>query len=249
MRIDIVTLFPEIFTAITDFGVTARAHKQGLWALHTHNPRQFATDVHRSVDDRPYGGGPGMVMMAQPLIDAVSAIKQVRGFAPVVLLSPVGRPFDQTRAASLAASKGAIFVCGRYEGVDQRFIDDYVDEQWSLGDFVLSGGEIAALAMLDAAVRLIPGALNHGDSVVQDSFQASLSGMLDSPHYTRPEVLGSTRVPEVLTGGNHALIAKWRRQQSLRLTATARPDLIIAARAGNLLTAADEAFLLSLLSA
>jgi len=252
MRIDAITLFPDMFSVVRDAGVTGRAHKQGIWSLHTWNPRDFTTDTHRTVDDRPYGGGPGMVMMAEPLIQAVSAIhedrsRQQQSDAPVVLLSPTGKPFTQSFANALATSSaGVTFVCGRYEGIDQRFIDQHVDEQWSLGDFVLSGGEIAAIAMIDAAVRLMPGTLNHGDSFLQDSFQDSLSGLLDSPHYTRPETLDGVVVPEVLMSGNHAHIARWRREQSLKLTHEKRPELIKQARARGLLTVADEQFLIAL---
>ncbi len=286
MRIDLVTLFPEMFSVVRDLGVTGRAHGSQLWSLHTHSPRDYTEDVHRTVDDRPYGGGPGMVMMAEPLTRALSAIRQQRDTqepatrepaiqeqatqeqdtrepvtqeqatqdqdtreqAPVVLLSPIGKPFDQAQAKRLAQSAGAIFICGRYEGVDQRFIDQHVDEQWSLGDFVLSGGEIAALAMIDAAVRLLPGALNHDQSSAQDSFQESLSGLLDSPHYTRPENLNGQTVPAVLLSGNHAHIARWRREQSLAITFTKRPDLIEQARARGLLTKADERYLLTLVA-
>ena len=269
MRIDLVTLFPEMFSVVRDLGVTGRAHGNQLWSLHTHSPRDYTEDVHRTVDDRPYGGGPGMVMMAEPLTRALSAIRTQRDTqdhagqerakqeqakqeqatqdqAPVVLLSPIGKPFDQAQAQRLAQSSGAIFICGRYEGVDQRFIDQHVDEQWSLGDFVLSGGEIAALAMIDAAVRLLPGALNHGQSSAQDSFQESLSGLLDSPHYTRPENLNGQSVPAVLLSGNHANIARWRREQSLAITLANRPDLLEQARARGLLTKADERYLLTL---
>lgn len=293
MRIDVITLFPDIFSVVRDAGVTGRAHAQGLWNLHAWNPREFTHDVHRTVDDRPYGGGPGMVMMAEPLRQAVHTIQAARAQKestphalnhktltqdvpraeiradtdpdtdpdaqadstanikpkskpPVILLSPAGKRFSQSQAATLAASEGAIFVCGRYEGIDQRFIDECVDEQWSLGDFVLSGGEIAALAMIDSAVRLIPGALNHGDSCLQDSFQDSISGLLDSPHYTRPESLDGQVVPPVLLSGNHAHIARWRREQSLVLTAKQRPDLLQQAREKGLLTKADEKFLASL---
>jgi tRNA (guanine37-N1)-methyltransferase len=282
MRIDLVTLFPEIFGVVRDLGVTGRAHGNQLWSLHAHNPRDYTEDVHRTVDDRPYGGGPGMVMMAEPLTHALSAIRTQRAMqdhagqeqaardthdqdahdqatqdrdthdqatqdqAPVVLLSPIGKPFDQAQAKRLAQSSGAIFICGRYEGVDQRFIDEHVDEQWSLGDFVLSGGEIAALAMIDAAVRLLPGTLNHGQSSAQDSFQESLSGLLDSPHYTRPENLNGQAVPAVLLSGNHANIARWRREQSLAITLANRPDLLEQARAHGLLTKADERYLLTL---
>ena len=262
MRIDLVTLFPEMFSVVRDLGVTGRAHGNQLWSLHTHSPRNYTEDVHRTVDDRPYGGGPGMVMVAEPLARALSAIRKQRDTqgqtaheqvsqeqAPVVLLSPIGKPFDQAQAQRLAHSSGAIFICGRYEGVDQRFIDQHVDEQWSLGDFVLSGGEIAALAMIDAAVRLLPGALNHGQSSAQDSFQDSLSGLLDSPHYTRPENLNGQSVPAVLLSGNHAHIARWRREQSLAITLAKRPDLIERARARGLLTKADELYLLALTAA
>lgn len=255
MRIDAITLFPDMFGVVRDAGVTGRAHKQKIWSLHTWNPRDFTTDTHRTVDDRPYGGGPGMVMMAEPLSKTVLAIRADRANnhlpdAPVVLLSPVGRPFDQGCASRLAASAaGVTFVCGRYEGVDQRFVDQYVDEQWSLGDFVLSGGEIAAIAMIDAAVRLMPGTLNHGESAVQDSFQESLSGLLDSPHYTRPEVLeASAPIPSVLMSGNHAHIARWRREQSLMLTQQNRPELITKARNRGLLSVVDERYLAALLS-
>jgi len=250
MRIDVITLFPDIFSVVRDSGVTGRAHAQGLWDLRAWNPREYTQDAHRTVDDRPYGGGPGMVMMAEPLHQAVSAIRSDRATdssrAPVILLSPAGRRFSQTQAASLATSVGAIFVCGRYEGVDQRFVDAQVDEQWSLGDFVLSGGEIAALAMIDAAVRLIPGALHHGESALQDSFQESISGLLDSPHYTRPEDLGGQIVPPVLLSGNHAHIARWRREQSLLITAKHRPDLIDQARHKGLLSKSDEQYLAGL---
>lgn len=260
MRIDVITLFPDMFGVVRDAGVTGRAHQQGIWKLNAWNPRDFTHDIHRTVDDRPYGGGPGMVMLAEPLKQTLLAIQEDRDSgltpptessvtakkAPVILLSPVGLRFSQAEAARLGDSQGAIFVCGRYEGIDQRFIDDYVDEQWSLGDFVLSGGEIAALAMIDAAVRLMPGVLNHGDSSLQDSFQASISGLLDSPHYTRPEVLWGQSVPAVLMSGNHAHIARWRREQSLALTAKNRPDLLAMARKHGLLTTLDEKFLASL---
>ena len=251
MRIDAITLFPDMFGVVRDAGVTGRAHGQGLWSLHTWNPRDFTHDVHRTVDDRPYGGGPGMVMMAEPLTQAVASIRRARATqslpgAQVVLLSPTGEQFTQRRASALAQSSGAIVVCGRYEGIDQRFIDNQVDEQWSLGDFVLSGGELAALAVIDAAVRLLPGALNHGESSLQDSFQDTLSGLLDSPHFTRPETYNGERVPAVLMSGNHAQIARWRREQSLRLTSQNRPDLIEQARAQGLLGPLDEKFLASL---
>ncbi len=248
MRIDVVTLFPDVFSIVTEAGVTGRAHGQGRWQLRAWNPRDFTEDVHRTVDDRPYGGGPGMVMMAGPLSRAVAAAQAERnqqGVDParVVLLAPGGKRFDQGMAEMLSRSSGVVMVCGRYEGVDQRWIDREVDEQWSLGDFVLSGGELAAIPMIDAAARLIPGVLNHGESSVQDSFQASLSGLLDSPHFTRPEIYEGQRVPDVLLSGNHANIAQWRRQQSLLMTARWRPDLIAQAREAGSLTASDERFL------
>lgn len=254
MRFDVVTLFPEMFAAVRDLGVTGRAHAQGRWALQTWNPRDYTTDVHRTVDDRPYGGGPGMVMMAAPLDKAVAAIRAAHQAAglprlPVALLSPAGRRFDQAAAAELAAGPGRIFICGRYEGVDQRFIDRSVDEQWSLGDFVLSGGELAAMAMMDACVRLLPGVLNDSDSAQQDSFHPSLGGLLDSPHYTRPEVYEGMAVPAELLSGHHAQIARWRRKRSLELTWLRRPDLIERARAQGLLDREDERHLATLAQA
>ncbi|MEB3099803.1 tRNA (guanosine(37)-N1)-methyltransferase TrmD [Achromobacter sp. D10] len=251
MRIDVVTLFPEMFGVVRDLGVTGRAHAQGRWSLHAWNPRDFTHDVHRTVDDRPYGGGPGMVMMAGPLEAAVNAAQDARaalglGRAPVALLAPVGRRYDQAGAESLAASEGIILICGRYEGVDQRFIARCVTHEISLGDFVLSGGEIAALAVIDAAVRLLPGVLNDGESALQDSFNDALSGLLDSPHYTRPEVYEGEPVPAPLLSGHHANIARWRRERSLELTTARRPELIDAAREKGVLTQADERFLAAL---
>ncbi|MVW72226.1 tRNA (guanosine(37)-N1)-methyltransferase TrmD [Bordetella sp. 15P40C-2] len=251
MRFDVVTLFPDMFGTVRDLGVTGRAHTQGRWALKAWNPRDFTQDVHRTVDDRPYGGGPGMVMMAAPLEAAVAAAQAERaeqgaGLAPVILLSPTGRRYDQAAAQSLADSPGAILICGRYEGIDQRFIDRCVTDEISLGDFVLSGGEIAALAVIDAAIRLLPGVLNDGDSALQDSFNDTLSGLLDSPHYTRPEVYDGQSVPAELLSGHHANIARWRREQSLRITAARRPDLLERARAQGWLTRADERFLATL---
>lgn len=251
MRFDVITLFPELFTAVSDSGVTGRAHRQGIWSVNTWNPRSYTTDVHHTVDDRPYGGGPGMVMLSQPLEHALLAARshqQAQGLPPlpVILMSPVGRRFDQAAAQSLAATPGAILLCGRYEGIDQRFIDQYVDDELSLGDFVLSGGEIAAMAIMDAVVRLLPEVLHTADSAIQDSFQPSLSGLLDSPHYTRPELFNGVPVPSVLSSGHHKNIARWRREASLALTARRRPDLIEAARQKGWLTNEDEAFLRTL---
>lgn len=250
MRFDVISLFPDMFSVVRDLGVTGRAHRQSRWALGLWNPRDFTYDAHRTVDDRPYGGGPGMVMLAEPLEQAVDAAQAARDdtAAPVILMSPTGRRFDQAMAQTLADSPGAIMVCGRYEGVDQRFIDRRVTHEVSLGDFVLSGGEIAALAIIDATIRLLPGVLNAADSALQDSFNASVSGLLDSPHYTRPEVYQGVAVPDPLLSGHHAHIAQWRRQQSLALTFARRPDLIEQARVRGDLTRADEAFLASLIA-
>lgn len=251
MRIDVITLFPEIFSVVRDLGVTGRAHRQAIWQLKTWNPRVYTSDIHQTVDDRPYGGGPGMVMLAEPLKRAVQDIRQDRQQenalpAKVVLLSPTGKPFNQHKAQELANSGGVTFVCGRYEGIDQRFIDHYVDEEISLGDFVLSGGEIAALAMIDAAVRLLPSVLNDAASALQDSFHESLSGLLDSPHYTRPEVFEGESVPDILLSGHHKNISTWRRQMSLKLTLERRPELIVQARRQGLLSPDDEKFLKTL---
>lgn len=251
MRFDVLTLFPDMFSVVRDLGVTGRAHTQGRWALHAWNPRDYTHDVHRTVDDRPYGGGPGMVMMPGPLEETLQAVQAQRvsgglASAPVILMSPTGRRFDQAAAQQLAGSPGAVLICGRYEGLDQRFIDRCVTDEISLGDFVLSGGELAALAVIDATVRLMPGVLNDDASAVQDSFNPALSGLLDSPHYTRPEVYEGVTVPAELLSGHHANIARWRREQSLRLTAQRRPDLLDAARRQGLLTPADERFLRAL---
>jgi len=247
LRFDVITLFPEFFALLRDLGITGRANANGLWRLQTWNPRDYVFDAHKTVDDRPYGGGPGMVMLAQPLIDALEAARAQRDDQPpVILLAPGGKTFNQPMAAALSASSGAIFVCGRYEGIDQRFIDNHVDDQWSIGDFVLSGGELALVPMLDAAIRLLPGAMGQPASHDQDSFQPSLSGLLDSPHYTRPEEFQGESIPAVLKSGHHERIARWRREQSLRITALERPDLIQKARQLGWLTPADEAFLVGL---
>ena len=247
MRFDVITLFPELFGPFLSHGITRRAFETRqvdvrLWQL-----RDFADGNYRRVDDRPFGGGPGMVMMADPLYRCWQTIRADRNEAqpaPTVLFSPIGQRLSHPVVAGLSGGPGAVLLCGRYEGMDQRFVDACVDVQLSLGDFVLSGGEIAAIAMIDAAVRLLPGALHHGDSSLQDSFQDSLSGLLDSPHYTRPESLeGADPIPPVLLSGNHANIAKWRRQQSLMVTAKHRPDLISRARENGLLSRDDERFL------
>lgn len=251
MRFDVVTLFPEMFTPLTDNGVNARARHKQIWDLHCWNPRDYTHDVHRTVDDRPYGGGPGMVMLAEPLdkaVDEALVARQSQSLtqSPVVLMSPTGRRFTQAIAQEWAESDGAILICGRYEGIDQRFIDARVTDEISIGDFVLSGGEIAALTIMDSVIRLLPGVLNDKHSAVYDSFHPGLDGLLDSPHYTRPEIYNNQAIPEVLKSGNHKNIDRWRREQSLRLTAQRRPDLIIRARKQGLLDKKDEAFLAGL---
>jgi tRNA (guanine37-N1)-methyltransferase len=213
-----------------------------LWQL-----RDFAEGNYRRVDDRPFGGGPGMVMLAEPLGRCLAAVKADRAdAAPVVLFSPIGQRLDHAGVERWSASAGAILLCGRYEGIDQRFIDAHVDVQLSLGDFVLSGGEIAAMALLDAVARLQPGVLNDAGSHQEDSFNPALDGLLDCPHYTRPEEWNGLKVPEALMSGHHARIADWRRQQRLAITAKHRPDLIAAARQAGRLTRADEDFLRTL---
>ena len=249
MRFDVITLFPELFAAPLTQGVTRRAFTDGkvevrLWPL-----RDYAGDPHRRVDDRPYGGGPGMVMLVEPLERALAAIRLARAephrAAPLVHFTPTGRRLDQRAVETFAAGTGAILLCGRYEGIDQRFIDRHVDLELSLGDFVLSGGELPALALLDAVARLQDGVLGDPESHRQDSFS---DGLLDCPHYSRPELLaGETgAVPETLLCGNHAAIALWRRERALELTARRRPDLIAAARGAGRLSALDERYLATL---
>ncbi len=247
MRFDVLTLFPELFAPLLTSGITRRAYESGQVDVHLHNPRDFAEGNYRRVDDRPFGGGPGMVMLAEPLARCLQQAQAQRGTrAPVVLFSPLGRPLDHAAVERWAASEGAVLVCGRYEGIDQRFIDAHVDEQVSLGDFVLSGGEIAAMALLDAVARLQPGVLGDADSHAQDSFNPALDGLLDCPHYTRPENWEGRAVPEALLSGHHAQIERWRREQRLALTASLRPELIAQARAAGRLSRQDEAFLASL---
>ncbi len=223
MRFDVITLFPELFEIATRHGVTGRAVQRGLVELTLRNPREYTHDRHRTVDDRPYGGGPGMVMMVQPLRDAIHAARTQAPDSRVIYLSPQGRRLDQAGAAELAARPGVILVAGRYEGVDQRLIDREVDEEWSIGDYVLSGGELAAMVMMDAVIRLLPGVLGHEQSAAQDSFAA---GLLDHPHYTRPEEYEGVAVPPVLLQGDHAAIRRWRLKQALGRTWLERPDLL-----------------------
>ena len=241
MRFDVITLFPELFSPFLTSGITRRAYESGQVDVKFTNPRDHAQGNYRRIDDRSYGGGPGMVMMAEPLAQCITAIRAARtDSAPVILFSPIGKPLNHTAVARLSASDGAVLVCGRYEGLDQRFIDEFVDEQMSLGDFVLSGGEIAAMALLDAVARLQPGVLGDEGSHKEDSFNPELDGLLDCPHYTRPEEWHGVAVPSVLLSGHHINIARWRRDQRLRLTAQRRADLIILARQEGRLTLEDE---------
>ncbi|MEY2656046.1 MAG: hypothetical protein RLZZ524_3074 [Pseudomonadota bacterium] len=244
MRFDVLTLFPELFEPFLRHGVTRRAYESRqvdvrLWQL-----RDFAEDAYRRVDDRPYGGGPGMVMLVEPLERALAAVRADQPERlPVIHFSPAGVPMTQARVRRLAEGPGAVLLCGRYEGIDHRFIERHVDEEISLGDFVLSGGELPALALLDAVTRLQPGVLNDAASHQQDSHS---DGLLDCPHYSRPEKLGDApadAVPEVLLSGHHGRIARWRREQQLLITARRRPDMIDAARAVGALSAADERWL------
>ena len=228
LHFDVVTIFPEMFEAVTRHGITRRALEEGGFDFRAWNPRDFVSDPHRTVDDRPYGGGPGMVMLPGPLedcIDAAVARQEAAGVErpPVVLLSPQGERFTDAVARRMAQSQGLVLVAGRYEGVDERLIRRRVDREISIGDYVTSGGELPAMVMLDAIVRLLPGSLNDAGSAAQDSFS---DGLLDWPHYTRPERWQGERVPEVLLSGNHAAIAKWRRKQALARTMARRPDLL-----------------------
>ncbi|MDG6777447.1 tRNA (guanosine(37)-N1)-methyltransferase TrmD [Thiomicrorhabdus sp. zzn3] len=224
MRFDVITLFPEMFSALTESGVSRRALQSGLYELKTWNPRQFTHDKHKTVDDRPYGGGPGMVMMYQPLKETLDAIRQQSLEKPhVVYLSPQGRPLTQNKVESLSQKEQIVLLCGRYEGVDERLLTSEVDEEISIGDFVVSGGELPAMMLMDAVIRLIPGALGHNQSAEQDSFS---DGLLDCPHYTRPEVVDGMAVPSVLLEGNHAKIEAWRQAQKLERTRQRRPDLL-----------------------
>lgn len=267
MRFDVLTLFPMLFEPFTQVGVARRAfvgdvagNVAPLIDLNYWSPRDFTDDNYHRVDDRPFGGGPGMVMLAEPMLKTLRAIRDDQTSkgtpaTPVILFSPTGKPFTQARARTMAESAGAVLVCGRYEGIDQRWIDGCVDEELSLGDFVLSGGELAAMVVLDAVARLLPGVLHDAASHQQDSFS---NGLLDCPHYSRPEVLpteladqmprpAAAQVPPVLMSGHHAQIALWRRQQQLALTHARRPDLVDVLRAAGQLSREDEHFLQSLL--
>ncbi len=248
MQFDVISLFPEMFAALTQSGVTRRAFEQKRWGLSLWNPRDFTTDNHRTVDDRPYGGGPGMVMLAKPLEAAIGAARERQAALAlpvprVVFMSPQGKPLTHDRVMQLKNEPGLVLLCGRYEAVDQRLLERCVDEEISLGDFVLSGGELPAMALMDAVVRQLPGVLNDDASALEDSF---VNGLLDAPHYTRPDSYEGVGVPPVLMGGNHAEILKWRRQRMLEATAAKRPDLLAKARDAGLLSRADEQFLAGL---
>jgi tRNA (guanine37-N1)-methyltransferase len=227
MRFDVITLFPALFDALLDFGITGRAMDRGLFSFKAWNPRDFATDNYRTVDDRPYGGGPGMVMLAEPLdaaMDAIEAELQQKNAMPhVIYFTPRGRPLDHPKVIELASRPALTLIAGRYEGVDERFLRRRVHEEISLGDFVLSGGEIPALAVMDAVIRHLPGSLNNAESALQESF---VDGLLDAPCYTRPEVYREEAVPQALMSGNHKAIERWRLAQRLKLTAERRPDLL-----------------------
>ena len=240
MRFDVITLFPELVQAVTSSGVVGRAEKSKLIELHCWNPRDYTTDVHRTVDDRPYGGGPGMVMKPDSLVSAIRDIKAKNAdeniSTKVIYLSPQGKTVNQLAAKEMSQEEGLILLCGRYEGVDERVLELEVDEEWSLGDYVLSGGELGAMVLIDAVTRLLPGALGHRDSAEQDSFS---DGLLDCPHYTRPEVFEGKSIPDVLKSGDHQRIARWRRQQSLGRTLLRRPELL----KGNILNEEDKKLL------
>ena len=232
MRFDVISLLPEMFDALSKYGITARAFENKLASLQLWNPRDFTTDNHKTVDDRPYGGGPGMVMLIEPLEKAINAAKKIAGEqvkagskVKVIHLSPSGKPLTHEKVMQLSREKSLILLASRYEGVDQRLIDSLVDEEISIGDYVLSGGEIPAMALMDALIRQLPGVLGDKDSAVEDSF---VDGLLDCPHYTRPEEYAGQVVPEVLLSGNHAKIKAWRLKQSLAITRAKRPDLLAA---------------------
>jgi tRNA (guanine37-N1)-methyltransferase len=224
MRIDVITLFPESLEGLTGLGVTGRAIREGRVELKTWNPRDWATDRHRTVDDRSYGGGPGMVMAIEPLSSTIHEVRKAQaGKTCVSLMSPQGRKLDQAGIDELAGRQGLILVCGRYEGIDERVIETEIDEEWSIGDYVISGGELAAAVIIDAVTRLLPGVLGDEQSAVEDSF---VDGLLDHPHYTRPELVGEKAVPQVLLSGDHEAIRRWRRKQALGRTWQRRPDLL-----------------------
>lgn len=223
MRFDVVSLFPDLFRILAGHGVTARALQRGIAELHLWNPRDYTQDLHRTVDDRPYGGGPGMVMKVEPLRAAIQDVRSAAPESRVAYLTPQGRTLDQRAVAEIAAKPGWILIAGRYEGIDERLVERYVDEEWSIGDYVVSGGELPAMVVMDAVIRLLPGALGHADSAREDSH---VDGLLDCPHYTRPEEIAGACVPGVLLSGDHGAIERWRLQQALGRTWLRRPDLL-----------------------
>jgi len=227
LRIDVITLFPELVQGVVEHGVVGRAADKGLIDLHLWNPREYSTDRHRTVDDRPYGGGPGMLMKVEPLQACIDAVKQQSPEARLIYLSPKGRLLKQQLLNQAIQHNNLILLCGRYEGVDERLIESYVDEEWSIGDYVISGGELAAMVCIDAMTRQIPGALGHEDSAQLDSFS---EGLLDCPHYTRPETINGMKVPDVLLNGHHQQILDWRDKQALGRTKLRRPDLLALAK-------------------
>jgi tRNA (guanine37-N1)-methyltransferase len=223
MRFDVITIFPELIHGYLREGVLGRAQARGLIQIHAWNPRDFSDNAYRRVDDRPFGGGPGMLMMAPPLLAAIAAAREANPGAPVIYLSPQGQRLQQDAVQGFAGAKGLILLAGRYEGIDERVLAA-VDAEWSIGDYVLAGGELPALVLIEAVARQLPGLLGHADSAAEDSFADN--GLLDCPHFTRPEVVGGVKVPEVLLSGDHARIRSWRLQQSLGRTAERRPDLL-----------------------
>ncbi|MFT5790493.1 MAG: tRNA (guanine37-N1)-methyltransferase [Arenicella sp.] len=224
MDLHVISIFPDMFSAMTEHGVIGRAIKQNVLSLTLHNPRDYADDKHNTVDGRPYGGGPGMVMMPEPMVKVIEAAKaQAKPGANVIYLSPQGKRFDHAAAQEFAERDSVIFLAGRYEGIDERVLEHHVDEEWSIGDFVLSGGELPAMVMIDAIARLLPDSLGNSESAQQDSFA---QGILDCPHYARPEIFAGQKVPDVLLSGNHKAIAKWREQQALGRTWDRRPELL-----------------------
>lgn len=238
VKLGVVTLFPEMFNAVKDYGISSRAFGSGLVTLECWNPRTFTQDRHQTVDSRPYGGGPGMVMMVEPLRAALQAARTSLPKARVLYLSPQGKPFNQAAACEMAQQEELVLLCGRYEGIDERLLQLEVDEEWSIGDYVLSGGELPAMVLIDAVVRLLPGALGHDQSAAQDSFS---DGLLDCPHYARPEIYEGMAVPPVLLSGHHEAIRRWRLQQALLRTRQRRPDLLAGRELGK-----EEARLLQL---
>ncbi|AFZ82657.1 tRNA (guanosine(37)-N1)-methyltransferase TrmD [Candidatus Kinetoplastidibacterium crithidiae] len=252
MYLDIITLFPEIFSIVNNMGVIGRSCKNNICNIHTWNPRDFSDSKRKNIDDRPYGGGPGMVMTPIPLENTLNAINKKRNLnglhsSPVILLTPIGSVFTQKNAEKLSTTDGFVIICGRYEGIDKRFIDRFVTDEISIGDFIISGGEIAALALIDSVIRLLPGTLNNKDSILYESFSDANDGLLEPYSYTRPYDYNGEYVPDVLINGDHQKINIWRRQKALEITMLRRPDLIEKARHNGLLSCDDEKVILNFL--